>query len=261
MLASPSVPQNATRALAGDLAAALDPVIFARRAGIEPDTWQADVLRSSARRVLLNCSRQSGKSTTTAVLGLHQASYVPESLVLLLSPSLRQSAELFRKVAQVYTAIGATVSPKAESALRLELDNGSRVISLPASEATIRGYSAVDLLLIDEAARVADDLYHTVRPMLAVSNGRLIAMSTPYGKRGWWSDAWHGSHAWERVQITAEQCPRISAAFLEEERENLGAWWFDQEYGCQFLDAESQAFSTADIERAQIREGVETWAL
>lgn len=245
-----------------DTAAALDPVIFACRAGIEPDAWQADVLRSTSRRMLLNCSRQSGKSTTTAVIGLHQATYEPGSLVLLLSPSQRQSAELFRKVAQVYTATGAAVSPKAESALRLELDNGSRVISLPASEATIRGYSAVDLLLIDEAARVGDDLYSTVRPMLAVSNGRLIAMSTPYGKRGWWSSAWHdGGDLWKRVQVTAEECPRISPAFLEEEREHLGQWWFDQEYGCAFLDAEASAFSTADIERAQVREGVEIWQL
>jgi hypothetical protein len=260
MLTLPSVPVR-PQSLASDLAAALDPVIFARRAGIEPDAWQADVLRSSSRRMLLNCSRQSGKSTTTAAVGLHQATYRPGSLVLLLSPSLRQSAELFRKVAQVYTATGATVSPKAESALRLELDNGSRVISLPASEATIRGYSAVDLLLIDEAARVADDLYHTVRPMLATSSGRLIALSTPYGKRGWWSDAWHGSHDWKRVQITAEQCPRIPPAFLAEEREQIGAWWFQQEYECMFLDAESQAFSTVDIERAQVSEGVELWAL
>ncbi|MDQ3525121.1 MAG: hypothetical protein M3451_08730, partial [Chloroflexota bacterium] len=149
----------------------------------------------------------------------------------------------------------------AESRLRLELENGSRVISLPASEATIRGFAGVSLLIVDEAARVEDGLYFSIRPMLATSNGRLIALSTPYGKRGWWSDAWHGSHDWKRVQITAEQCPRISAAFLAEEREQIGAWWFDQEYGCQFLDAESQAFSTADIERAQVGEGVELWTL
>lgn len=261
MLASPSVPRNATQALAADLASALDPVVFARRAGIEPDSWQADVLRSADRRILLNCSRQSGKSTTTAIIGLHRAIYTPGSLILLLSPSLRQSAELFRTLARLYTSTGATVPSTAESRLRLELENGSRVISLPASAATIRGYAGVDLLIVDEASRVEDPLYHSVRPMLATSNGRLVALSTPYGRRGWWSDAWHSSHAWMRVRVTADQCPRIPPAFLAEERENIGAFWFDQEYMCQFVDNESQAFSTEDARWAMVGEEVEQWQL
>lgn len=258
MLAMPSVLQNATRALAGDLASALDPVIFARRAGIEPDSWQADVLRSPARRVLLNCSRQSGKSTTTALLALHQAIYEPGSLILLLSPSLRQSAELFRTLAGLYAATGATVPSKAESALRLELENGARVISLPAKEATIRGYAGVNLLVIDEAARVPTALYSAVRPMLATSGGRLIALSTPYGSRGWWFDAWRSIEPWERYEVPATDCPRIPAAFLEEERRTIGEWWYSQEYLCQFLDAESAAFRRVDIDNA-FSDGVEVW--
>jgi hypothetical protein len=70
--------------LARDLALALDPVLLARRAGIDPDPWQAEVLRSTAPRRLLNCSRQSGKSTVAAVRAVHVALYEPGSLVLLL---------------------------------------------------------------------------------------------------------------------------------------------------------------------------------
>jgi len=41
-----------------------DPVEFAREyLGFEPDARQAEVLRCKGRRVLLNCSRQWGKST------------------------------------------------------------------------------------------------------------------------------------------------------------------------------------------------------
>jgi hypothetical protein len=260
MQAPSAAPVPAYRSMADDLAAALDPVIFAKRAGIAPDAWQADVLRSSSRRMLLNCSRQSGKSTTTALIALHTATYQAGALVLLLGPSLRQSAELFRTVAQQYSATGAQIPSTSESKLRLELENGSRVISLPASEATIRGFAGVDLLIVDEAARVHDDLYASVRPMLATSNGRLIALSTPFGKRGWWSDAWHGSQDWKRVKVTAEQCPRISPAFLQEECESLGHWWFAQEYQCEFLDAESSAFRSDDIENA-FSDEVETWNL
>src|SRR4029434_3443645 len=98
----------------------------------------------------------------------------------------------------------------AESALRLELANGSRIISLPGDEGTIRGFSGVAMLIIDEAALVADSLYYSVRPMLAVSRGRLVALSTPFGKRGWFHDEWHGAGAWQRLKVTAQDCPRIS---------------------------------------------------
>ena len=78
-----------------------------------------------------------------------------------------------------FNALGRPLPVVAESALRLELANGSRVVSLPGDEKNIRGYSGVTLLVIDEAARVADELYYAVRPMLAVSQGRLVALSTP----------------------------------------------------------------------------------
>ena len=77
---------------------ALDAALFAEdRLGFCPDPWQAQLVRWTSRWILLNCCRQSGKSTTTAIVGLHQAVYDP-GLVLLVSPSLRQSRELFAKV-------------------------------------------------------------------------------------------------------------------------------------------------------------------
>lgn len=239
---------------------ALDPVRFARAAGIVPDPWQADVMRSQHKRMLLNCSRQSGKSTTTAVVALHQAIFVPSSLVLLLSPTLRQSVELFRKVIEVYGAFDTRVPATSETTQWLELENGSRILSLPATEATIRGYSAVDLLIVDEASRVPTELIASVRPMLAVSNGRLITLSTPYGSRGWWYDAWRSDDDWLRVEVPATMCPRISPEFLAEEQRAMGEWWFRQEYHCEFMDAETQAFSRRDIEAAFSPEVV-TWNL
>ncbi len=61
------------------------------------------------------------------------------------------------------------------------LENGSRIVSLPGTEGTIRSYSAVRLLLVDEASRVDDDTIAAVRPMLAVSGGQLIALSDARG--------------------------------------------------------------------------------
>ncbi len=256
---SPNLSRCTIRAIDRDWKAALDPAFWAESIKFNPDDWQAEVLRSRSDRVLLNCSRQSGKSATAALLGLHAATYTPDSLILLLSPSLRQSGELFRKVLDRYGATGGG-KPKAESALRLELDNGSRLVSLPGKEATIRGYSGVKLLIIDEAARVPDELYFAVRPMLAVSGGRMMALSTPYGKRGWWSREWDEGEGWHRVKVTAEQCPRISAAFLVEEKKHMGEWWFNQEYMCEFMDAETAAFTYDDVQEA-FAEKVESWDL
>jgi Terminase large subunit, T4likevirus-type, N-terminal/Terminase RNaseH-like domain len=221
------------------LALALDPALLFELRGLTPDPWQCQLLRSKAARILLNCCRQAGKSTTVAALALHTALFTPESLVLLLSRSQRQSSELFRKVIEFYQALvfeGArTARAEARSALRLELTNGSRIVSLPGHEETVRSYSGVRLLIIDEAARVPTDLYRAVRPMLAVSRGRLVILSTPFGRRGFFYRAWEDKATdWQRFQVRAEQVRRIGRAFLDEELRTLGQSWFNQEYGCSF---------------------------
>jgi hypothetical protein len=246
------------RDLSQDLAFALDPVLIAREVGLDPDAWQQKFLRQPAQRTLLNACRQSGKSTVTGILAAHTALYDPGSLTLLLSPTQRQSHELFRKALDAYRAIPTAIPIVQESALRMELSNGSRIVSLPGKETTVRGFSGVRLLAVDEAARVPDELYYSVRPMLAVSGGRLVALSTPFGTRGWWYEAWRSEESWERFEVPASDCPRISEAFLEEERRSMGDWWYRQEYECTFLDAETQPFGRGDVERA-FEEEVEAW--
>ena len=238
----------------------VDAVTMARDSGLEPDPWQVDLLSSTSPRILLNCSRQTGKSTITALLAVHTAHFEADALVLLLSPTLRQSQELFKKARDIHQNLDCPVATEAESALRLELKNGSRIISLPGKEHTVRGYSGVRLLAIDEAARVPDDLYFSVRPMLAVSGGRLIALSTPFGTRGWWHEAWRSAEPWERYKVAATDCPRIPPEFLAEERRVMGEWWYTQEYKCEFLDAETQPFGREDVDRA-FQEEVEAWVL
>ena len=233
-------------------AEASDAVMLAARVGITPDAWQSVVLRSTERQVALLCSRQAGKSTVTSLLALHEALHRPGALILLLSPSLRQSQELFLKVKQAYGALtGEAVQAREESALRMNFSNEARIVALPGKEATIRGFSGVDLLIIDEASRVSDELYQAVRPMLAVSGGRIVLLTTPFGKRGFFHHEWtEGANEWQRVKITAHACPRISPEWLEAERARIGDWWFRQEYLCEFVESTDQVFSYDDIQRA-----------
>jgi hypothetical protein len=236
------------------LAWGLDPALFFEDAvGSPPDPWQADLLRSTAKNSILNASRQSGKSQTVAVLALHHALFNPGALVLCLAPALRQSQELFQKVLGCIQTLGADipVSPQAERRLSLELGNGSRILTLPGSEKTIRGFSSVSLLVIDEASRVPDELYYAVRPMLAVSGGSLIMLSTPWGKRGVFYEAWTSAQAgWERYEVPVTQIPRIPEEFLEEERAALPPWVYRSEYMCSFEETEDTVFTANLIERA-----------
>jgi hypothetical protein len=214
-------------------------------AGYQPDQWQRDLLERPHQQTLLLCSRQSGKSTVTAGIALLSAMQEPNGLILLLSRSQRQSSDLFRdKVLRLWDKLGRPLEGPAPTALTLTLSNGSRILSLPGDEETIRGYSGVRLLVIDEASRVPDALYYSVRPMLAVSKGILIALTTPYGRRGWFHAEWSNDDPdWHRVQVKADQCPRIGRDFLEKERRRLGPRWFRQEYETSFEATEDEVFS------------------
>jgi hypothetical protein len=142
------------------------------------------------------------------------------------------------------------VASEIENRLTLELTNGSRIVSLPGTEKTVRGFSGVQLLVVDEASRVEDALYTSVTPMLAVSQGRLVALSTPFGARGWWHAAWTSDEPWLRVRVPATMCPRIPPAFLAEQRRSLGDLFYRSEFGCEFVDTLDMVFRSADIEAA-----------
>jgi len=253
--------------LAEDLHLALDRVAFARTFkdpttgdNIEPCGWQVDLLRSESKRILLNCSRQSGKSTTTAIIALHKALYKPKSLILCLAPALRQSQELSAKIFGFYRDLGRPVKAEAERKLSLELDNGSRIVTLPGTEKTIRAFSGVSLLIVDEASRVDDGLYYAVRPMLAVSGGSLMMLSTPNGKRGVFYEEWTEGRRWERYEVKADDLPETwflpsTAEYLEEERSTYPPWVYRQEYECSFEDTEDQWFAT-DLVQAAVSKDV-----
>ncbi len=238
------------------VASRLDPASFARYfLGIDPDDKQAQVLRSESPQMMLNCSRQWGKSTVSSILALHKAYFEPKSLVLVVSPTLRQSGELIRKIIGYLPALGLRKKGDGVNTLSVELPNGSRIVGLPGRDGTIRGFSGTSLLIIDEASQVADSLYRSVRPFLAASkHGRMVIMSTPYGTRGFFWEEWERGDGWERVETPANECSRFDPEFLERERKSMGESWFKQEYLCQFLENENTFLPRAWVEAAFTRE-------
>jgi hypothetical protein len=229
----------------------LDPARFVEQTlGFMADDWQAKVLRHEGPRLIMLCSRQSGKSTTAALKALHTALYFPGSLTLIFSPSQRQSSEMFRLVTKEMAKLNDPPIKTEDNKLSLTLASGSRIVSLPSQEATVRGYSNPRLVIIDEASRCTDSLYLAIRPMLATGNGQLILLSTPNGRQGFFFDTWESDYEnWLKIKVTADQCPRISPQFLKAELETLGKWFYSQEYECQFVENESAVFRYTDILR------------
>jgi hypothetical protein len=229
----------------------VDEVDFARsRLRFSPDAHQAEVLRSHEKRVILNCSRQWGKSTVTAAKALYVASSRPDCLVLVASPSRRQSAEWMRKAKRMLAHTGVVPRGDGDNEVSLGLSNGSRIVGLPGVPDTTRGFSSASMLVIDEAARVSDELYHSLRSTIAVTDGDIWMISTPRGKSGFFYETWEfGGTEWCRVRGPATECPQIPAAFLDEQRRVMTGDTFRQEHMCEFVGRGAGVFDRELLER------------
>jgi hypothetical protein len=217
-----------------------------RSVGLEPDPWQKEFLSSDFRRALLLCSRRAGKTSVAAVKALQAAMFAPPerpATVLLLAPAGKQAAELLDTIFRMFKKLNRPVPRETDRRSVLDFENGSRILPLSANEDTVLGFTPT-LIILDEAARIPDVLYESIRPMMALGQCQLIALSTPFGKRGWFWRAWFDDRQeWKRIRITADDCPRISKEFLEDERRGARSEsWFLQEYHCSFESVEGLVY-------------------
>lgn len=235
-------------ALGLDLAAGLSPVQFAAGLGFEAEPWQRELLVSSARRLVLNCARQVGKTTIVATRALHTAVYRRDSLVLIFSPSQRQSDEMLLRIKAMYRTLGRAKASK-DSGSELLLENGSRIVSLPGTAGTSRGFAAARLVILDEAARVDDEIFASVLPMVA-SDGALMALSTPWGRRGWFFELHQDvQNGWQKHKVTCYESGQYTPERIAEMKSTVGSFTFASDYECVFGDTDSQMFGT-EIVRA-----------
>lgn len=210
------------------------------------DPWQEKAFASPRKNVLLNVSRQIGKSTTAGTVGAYRSKYKPGALVLIFSPTMRQSFELFDKTRPL-VADDAVEYNKHEATLA----NGSRIVCLPGSADTVRGFSRPDVVIVDEGAFVKEELYVAVQPMLATNpDAEFWVLSTGNGKVGFFYEQWTGVGDWERIEVWAKDCPRVSKEFLDNARKTMSRRAYEQEFECQFRDHVEQVFTEDMIEAA-----------
>jgi hypothetical protein len=226
----------------------LDPAqLFRDATGHTPAPWQEGFLRCKDPRVALAVSRQGGKSTLTAIKAIHAAMFHPGSLVLLAAPGQAQASELLHKCRTFYKAIGAPRGSYGDSATRLEFQNVSRVLALTGNPDSVRGYSAPRLLVVDEGARVEEELITSLKPMLAASppGSQFVALSTPRGRQNWFFEEIFSERAtgeWRTWQIPASEIDWITESFLRGERATMGREQYAEEYGAEFNTFSGGAF-------------------
>jgi hypothetical protein len=221
------------------------------RLGLHLDENQTRILTGEHYRLILNCTRQWGKSTVTAAKAVHRAWSQPASLTLIVSPSERQSREFLRKAKNFVEALRIKPRGDGDNPVSIQLPNGSRIVGVPGKEARIRGFSAVSLLIIDEAAWVSDQQYEAVQPMLATTDGDIWMLSTPWGKRGFFWHEWtRGGPEWFRLSVKATECARIKERFVQKQKERMGEAVFRREYMCEFMETGNSVFRREDFELA-----------
>ncbi|MBI3208598.1 MAG: hypothetical protein HYZ37_06825 [Candidatus Solibacter usitatus] len=179
---------------------------------------------------------------------MHRAYFTPESLILVAAPSERQSAELVRKCVLFASKLGVRPRGDGDNAVSIAFPNRSRIVGLPNCEHTIRGFSAPAMIVVDEAARVPDELYYALLPMLATCAGHILLMSTPHGKRGFFYDEYANPESpFTKLTVPATDCPRIPKSFLEEQSARMPRHVFEQEYLCHFHAPSNALFSPDDL--------------
>lgn len=271
------------------LAIALDRVLYLENLGWPPFPWQSAFLRSAAKRKCVNGTRQCGKSTIVSSVPAHKAKYSPKSLSIVVAPTKTQAKEDMIKANQFISLDRGYPKIIRNNDDEIELANGSRIIVVPATEASARGYSSPDIIILDEASRIPDEVYTSgIIPMLT-DNAKceLIEISTPNGKSGFFYKAYHNA-TWERYEIRSpytvdKNDPTRLAEYMPEERYRalkssegiyacysprhfdyveqganlieMGMQMYLQEYCCEFVEPADAVFSYDDIANAFAKAG------
>jgi len=232
-----------------------DPVFFAIHFLLfKPYGYQTSILTDISKRIAVRMSRQAGKTTTIAVRAIWFAATHPRTLSLIVAPSLRQSMIMMDRIQTFLYSMTPdqrkTIIAKIQRTV-IWFRNGSQMVALPCSPNLLRGYTAHQVL-IDEAAFFRDDeiiFYNVLYPMMATTNGTLIASSTPWGSDSVFYKINMNpeiSQGWSKHYVPWQACVKpngpIDPAFIEEVRKVTPIERFRREYDAEFVEDEDSYY-------------------
>ncbi|WP_338909684.1 terminase large subunit domain-containing protein [Streptomyces nigra] len=217
--------------------------------GARPDPWQHQALASVSRRLVLVAARQLGKGSVAAAKALHLAAFAPERLVLIVSATERQARIVLGRIRGMLPYVGDAADGAEDTQTEIRFRNGSRIVVLPASSTSLRGWTA-HLLVVDEGAYVPRASWEAVVPTTAATGGDIWCLTSAGAPAGWLYEIATDEDTypeWERHRVTAWQVPRIDREFLESEQRRLPRAVFQREYECEFTGAEDGVFDPAAV--------------
>jgi len=236
---------------------AFDPVsVLQQYTQITLDPWQKELANPfKYEDTFVLSGRQCGKSTGAIYAALSWALSHADNLILIISITQRQSSHILKELRKNLLKLPYTARPGIikDTVTQLELANGTQILALPSGAvqggAGIRGLSP-DFLILDECARIPDQTYYDViSPMVSVTRGRKVFLTTPGSQYGWaWTTYTEG--LMKIVQVKAKECPRISAKFLESEKKKLPKASYKREYENVWTSVNAGIFDVDAIDNA-----------
>ena len=215
---------------------------------MELDKWQKEVLETEGN-IVLRSGRQVGKSFVISIKAAEYAVQNPKKTVLMIASVERQAYLLFEKTLAYLMEHHKNCIKRGRlrpTKSKVMLKNGSTIYCLPTGLTGygIRGYT-VNLLIADEAAFIPEEVWTAVTPMLAVTKGKMILLSTPHGRGGYFYDCFN-DESFTSFHVSGEDCPRRDDQFLARQLERLGKLRYAQEHLGEFID-ELRQFFTDDL--------------
>lgn len=255
-----------------DLKYSINPAAYLQSLGEKLFDWQDAVMRDNSRRIVIDGARQAGKSTIMSGIVCHHARFFPGSLSVILAPTLKQAQEDMGKIIGFISKDRDYPKLLKNNSEEIKLVNGARILVLTATDDAARGFSNPDIILFDEASRIADTVYNAVRPMITDNPfARIYEISTPNGKKGFFYSHYK-TKSWSRYRVRAPWLPVETPSGLTlveykptqdelddphfffsprhyDRNEQLEALMdmkkrqYEQEYCTEFVDAEDQVFA------------------
>ena len=215
-----------------------------------PYSYQATLLADRAPRQLILKSRQVGVTTVAAIRVLHEAIHAPRSLSLIISRDLVAAQNVIRIILDILSELDNRPRLIKDNQSEIVLENGSRIISQPATERSGRGYTATSVTLDEFAFCEYDErIYRAVSPTLS-RGGRLTVLSTPSGQSNLFYQLWQGMEGgdWSRHRIHWKECPAFGDAWYERERPRYSNEAWASEFDLDFIASGGAAFDPDDVD-------------
>ncbi len=230
--------------------------------GVELTDWQAEALDVTKPFTTILGGRQMGKSLVLAALALWRALTRREAFVLIVSSTEDNARDLLGKVRQIVSG-SPLLDLVDELAGRIKLTNGSEIRCVSASERQIRG-SSVDLLLLDEAQLLPEDLIvsaalptvsarQDARVVMAGSASQAFGTFYDFCERGSQGDRDIHSLRWVSKLASGNphdlDAPWLTPTIIEAARSQMRPSRFAAEYLATFASSGEMWISHTQLER------------